>query len=88
MKLKIIFALLIPLIMCLKPEEYTATITFNETGPSFIGKGVKIDGKNATIKLDGSFLVTGSSEEGSIIVGASSVNLYLKDLHPIQYCDT
>lgn len=80
MKVKILFTFLIPIIICLQPEEYTATITFNETGPSFIGEGVTIDGKYATIKSNGSFLVTGNSEEGGIIVDTNSVNLYLKDL--------
>ena len=84
MKLKIFFTLLIPIILCLKPEEYTATITFSETGPSCTGEGVTIDGKNATIKSNGSFLVTGNSEESGLIVDASSVNLYLQDLNLIS----
>ena len=84
MKLEIFFTILIPIILCLKPEEYTATIIFSETGPSCTVEGVTIDGKKATIKSNGAFLVKGNSEESGLIVDASSVNLYLQDLNLIS----
>ena len=60
--------------------DYTSTITFSSSGISSSGEGVTISGTIATITNAGSYLVTGSSSEGNIIISVSSVNLNLQNL--------
>ena len=44
------------------------------------GEGAIVSGTNVTITKTGSHLVTGSSNEGNIIIDTSSVNLFLQNL--------
>ena len=81
MTFKIPFLFLLSITLCLQPNDYTATITFEELGPSSTGEGVNINGTTATITTAGSFLITGKSTEGNVIVKTSSVNLYLENLN-------
>ena len=81
MTFKIPFLFLLSITLCLQPNDYTATITFEELGPSSTGAGVSINGTIATITTAGSFLITGKSTEGNVIVKTSSVNLYLENLN-------
>ena len=60
--------------------NYTSTITFSSSGISSSGEGVTISGTTSTITNAGSYLVTGSSSEGNIVISVSSVNLYLQNL--------
>ena len=61
-------------------NNYNSTITFSNSGVTFSGEGVEISGTIATIKNPGSYLVTGSSSEGNIIISVGSVELYLQNL--------
>ena len=80
MKFKI-FLILIELISFINSKiEYTSTISFSSSGISSSGDGVNISGTQATISKSGSYLATGSSSEGNIIISVDSVNLYLENL--------
>ena len=80
MKFKI-FLILIELIPFINSKiEYTSTIAFSSSGISSSGDGVDISGTQATISKSGSYLATGSSSEGNIIISTDSVNLYLENL--------
>ena len=81
MTFEISFLCLLSITLCLQPNDYTATITFEELGPSYIGTGVTINGTTATITTAGSFLLTGKTTEGNVIIKTSSVNLYLENLN-------
>ena len=61
-------------------DKYTSTITFSSSGPSSSGDGVTISGTIATITKAGSYLVTGSSSEGNVIISVGSVDLNLQNL--------
>ena len=81
MKFEIVLIFFISISLCLQPNDYTAIITFEEIGLSCTGEGVSINGTTATITSGGSFLITGKSSEGNIIVTESSVKLYLENLN-------
>ena len=80
MNSKILLLFLLSIISCLEENSYTSTITFSSNGISSSGEGVDILETNATITKAGSYLVTGTSTEGNIIISVSSVNLYLENL--------
>ena len=81
MKPEITLFFLISISLCLQPNDYMATITFDTNSTSFIGSGVSIKDNQATIISEGSYLIKGKSPEGNIIVSKSSVNLYLQNLN-------
>ena len=81
MKLKLFYAFLISITLCLKPNDYTSIITFSEEGPSSSGTGVTIEGTKVTITTEGEYLITGNSTEGNLIISNNSVKLYLKNLN-------
>ena len=80
MKTKIFLISLLSLVYHFEENTYTSTITFSSNGIKTSGDEVKIDGTNATILKSGSYLVTGNSNEGNLIVSIGNVDLYLKDL--------
>jgi hypothetical protein len=63
-----------------KEETYTATIKFLNGGVDVEGEGVTFSETTATIEKEGSYLVTGISEEGNLIVKSDSVELTLQSL--------
>ena len=60
----------------------SATFTFTDSGISGSADGAEIDGTTLTITSAGTYTVTGSCSEGSIVVkkGTTGVTLVLKDL--------
>ena len=80
MKRKIFLGFLLSIAFCLEDNAYTSTITFSSNGIEIEGEGAIISGTNVTITKAGSHLVTGSSDEGNIIIDVSSVNLFLQNL--------
>jgi len=60
----------------------SATFTFTDSGISGSADGAEIDGTTLTITSAGTYTVTGSCSEGSIVVkkGTTGVTLILKDL--------
>ena len=80
MKEKIFFFLFLLISFSNALNDYTSTITFSNTGPSSSGDGVTISGTIATITKAGSYLVTGSSSEGNVIISVASVDLNLQNL--------
>ena len=80
MKSEILFILFLSITLCLKGNSYSSTITFSTSGISSSGDGVEVNESNATITKAGSYLVTGTSTEGNIIISVGSVNLYLENL--------
>lgn len=60
----------------------SATFTFTDSGISGSADGAEIDGTTLTITTAGTYTVTGSCSEGSIVVkkGTTGVTLVLKDL--------
>ena len=80
MKRKIFLGFLLSIAFCLEDNAYTSTITFSSNGIEIEGEGAIISGTNVTITKAGSYLVTGSSDEGNIIIDVSSVNLFLQNL--------
>ena len=80
MKGKIFFFLFLLIYFSNALNDYTSTITFTSSGPSSSGDGVTISGTTATITKAGSYLVTGSSSEGNVIISVGSVDLNLQNL--------
>ena len=66
MKKRILFILLLSIILCIEENSYTSTITFSTDGIESSGEGVSISNTTATITSAGSYLVKGSSTEGSV----------------------
>jgi len=80
MKSHIFLFLIFTIIYCLEDTSYTSTITFSTDKVESSGEGVNIDGTKAEITKSGSYLVTGTSSEGNLIIKESSVNVYLENL--------
>ena len=80
MKSQIFLFLIFAIIYCLEDTSYTSTITFSADKVESSGEGVNIDGTKAEITKSGSYLVTGTSSEGNLIIKESSVNVYLENL--------
>ena len=80
MKSMILFILILSISLCFEKNSYISTITFSNSGISSSGDGVDISETNATITKAGSYLATGQSNEGNIIISADSVSLYLENL--------
>ena len=80
MKEKIFFFLFLLISFSNALNDYASTITFTSSGPSSSGDGVTISGTTATITKAGSYLVTGSSSEGNVIISVGSVDLNLQNL--------
>ena len=56
-------------------------ITFSNDGITTTGEGAVVSGTTVTIENSGTYLVQGSTNEGNVIVKASSVVLYLQHLY-------
>ena len=56
-------------------------ITFSNDGITTTGEGAVVSGTTVTIEKSGTYLVQGSTNEGNVIVKASSVVLYLQHLY-------
>ena len=80
MKYGLLLIISMEIIFCLEGNSYSSTITFSTSGISLSGDGVEVNESNATITKAGSYLVTGTSTEGNIIISVGSVNLYLENL--------
>ena len=81
MKAQILLFFLLSITYCLEENSYNSIITFSSDGIAATSEDcVIIKGTNVTIEKDGSYLVTGFSNEGNVIINKDSVNLYLKDL--------
>ena len=80
MKEKIFIFLFFLIIFSNALNDYSSTITFSDSGISSSGEGVTISGTTATITKAGSYLITGSSTEGNVIISLSSVDLNLENL--------
>ena len=86
MKVKICFILLsLALIQCLKGPADAIKIIFLTKDLKVLGgtdgEDYTTSGKQAVIQKSGEFIASGESEEGNIIVTASSVTLYLQNLN-------
>ena len=79
----LIFVLLISLYR--QENSYTSIITFLNNEITSSGEGVEISGTTVTITNAGSYLVTGTSLEGSVKIKVASVNLYLQNLNLTSY---
>ena len=80
MKSEILLILFLSISLCFEENSYSSTITFSNSGISSSGEGVDVFETNATITKAGSYLATGTSNEGNIIINADSVSLYLENL--------
>ena len=80
MKIKILLLTLISLAICLEDIQYTATLKFLSTNVESEGSGFTVTGSTVSIENPGSYLVTGLNNEGNIIIKASSVEVYLKNI--------
>ena len=80
MKEKFFFFLFLLISLSKAEKNYTAEIIFSNSEILVSGEGVEISGTKATIKISGSFYITGSSSEGNILINADLVDLNLKDL--------
>ena len=67
---------------CLQPneEKTTSHIVFSIQKINVSGEDAVVDGTTVIIEKPGSYLVTGESEEGNIVIKSSSVTLFLQDL--------
>ena len=86
MKVKICFILLsLALIQCLKGPADAIKIIFLTKDLKVLGgtdgEDYTTSGKQAVIQKSGEFIASGESDEGNIIVTASSVTLYLQNLN-------
>ena len=78
----LILYLLSSIALCLESNEIKDTeyIVFSKERIKVSEGSVLISGRNVIIEKPGNYLVTGESEEGSIIIKSSSVKLYLQNL--------
>ena len=84
MKLYYVFILLFTEIaFCLEPDEDLTSnhIVFSNEEIKLSGGGASLNDTTVVIENPGSFLVTGKSEEGNIVIKSSSVTLFLLDLY-------
>lgn len=79
MKIQILLLLLISVSFG-KNSNAIVYITFSKEGIDVSGDGASVSGTSVTIEKTGTYLVQGESEEGNIIVKASSVTLYTQHL--------
>ena len=80
MKIKIFFISFILFSFSKADKNYTSEIIFSGSEIHASGKAVEISGSIVTIKNSGSYLVTGSSTEGNIIISSDHVDLNLQNL--------
>ena len=80
MKIKILLLTLMSLAICLEDIQYTATLKFLSTNVESEGSGFTVTGSTVSIQNPGSYLVTGLNNEGNIIIQASNVEVYLKNI--------
>ena len=81
MMLMIISFLLISTIICLEETIYNSTIIFSNDKINITGEGAYESSNGViTINKPGSYFITGTSNEGNIIIDKSSVYLYLENL--------
>ena len=81
MKKEILFALfLFSTVFSLNSNEIIY-ITFSNDGITTTGEGAVVSGTTVIIEKSGTYSVKGSTNEGNLIVKASSVCLYLHDLY-------
>ena len=80
MKIQILLnILLLSIAFCLKSNAIVY-ITFSNEGISVSGDGASVSGSTVTIEKAGTYLTQGESNEGNVIIKASSVVLYLQHL--------
>ena len=75
-----ILLLLLITVCAPKEETYTATIKFSNDGIDVQGDGATFSETTATIEKEGSYLITGVTDEGNLIVKSESVELTLQNL--------
>ena len=80
MKEKIIFFIILLISLSKSENNYQSIISFTNTEITSSGEGAEITGTTVTIKKAGSYLITGYSSEGNIILDIDEVNLYLQNL--------
>jgi len=80
MKIQILLnILLLSIAFCLKSNAIVY-ITFSNEGVSVSGDGASVSGSTVTIEKAGTYLAQGESNEGNVVIKASSVVLYLQHL--------
>ena len=80
MKIQILLNIfLLSIAFCLKSNAIVY-ITFSNEGVSVSGDGASVSGSTVTIEKAGTYLTQGESNEGNVIIKASSVVLYLQHL--------
>ena len=80
MKIQILLnILLLSIAFCLKSNAIVY-ITFSNEGVSVSGDGASVSGSTVTIEKAGTYLAQGESNEGNVVIKASSVILYLQHL--------
>ena len=80
MKIQILLnILLLSIAFCLKSNAIVY-ITFSNEGVSVSGDGASVSGATVTIEKAGTYLAQGESNEGNVVIKASSVVLYLQHL--------
>ena len=74
--------LLTEIVLGLEPNEETTSnhIVFSNEEIKLSGEGAYLNDTTVVIEKPGTFLVTGESDEGNIVIKSSSVTLYLLDL--------
>ena len=80
MKIKILLLTLMSLAICLEDIQYAATFKFLSSSVESEGSGFTVTGSTVSIENPGSYLVTGLNNEGNIVIKASSVEVYLKNI--------
>ena len=80
MKPKIFFFIILSISLSKSENNYNSIISFSNSEITSSGKGAEISGTTVTIKNSGSYLITGYSSEGNIILDIDKVNLYLQNL--------
>ena len=80
MKIQILLNIfLLSIAFCLKSNAIVY-ITFSNEGVSVSGDGASVSGSTVTIEKAGTYLAQGESNEGNVVIKASSVVLYLQHL--------
>ena len=80
MKIQILLNIfLLSIAFCLKSNAIVY-ITFSNEGVSVSGDGASVSGATVTIEKAGTYLAQGESNEGNVVIKASSVVLYLQHL--------
>ena len=81
MRKEILFILYLFSTILAKESNAINYITFSNDGITTTGEGAVVSGTTVTIQNSGTYLVQGSTDEGNVVVKASSVVLYLQHLY-------